>query len=345
MAEALDGSFGNPSSLHQAGQQARRLVERARAQVAALVGAETDEIIFTSGGTEADNLAVLGAMAAAPPGRRRLVTTTIEHHAVLEPCEYLRARGTEVTAVGVDGEGRLDLDALAAAIGPETALVSVMLANNDTGAVEPVAEVARIARAARGARAHRRRCRRGQAAHRRQCASASLCSRCRRTSCTAPRARARSMSGAALPCARCCTAAGRSARCDRARRTCRPSSASARRASWRALGWGAMPRAWRSCAIVSRPPSWRPCPAAASTARVALVLGCPTPPTSPFPASTRRRSRSISTSSAWPPRAAPRAARATRRRRMSFWPWDSPCERGALGGALLVRPRDHGGGD
>jgi cysteine desulfurase len=147
MAEALDGGFGNPSSLHQVGQQARRLIERARGQVAALVGAEPDEIVFTSGGTESDNLAVLGAMGAAPSGRRSLVTTTIEHHAVLDPCVHLRAAGTRVAMVGVDGEGRLKLDALAAAIGPETALVSVMLANNDTGAIQPVAEVARIARA------------------------------------------------------------------------------------------------------------------------------------------------------------------------------------------------------
>jgi len=153
MAEALDEGFGNPSSLHQAGQQARRLVERARAQVAALVGAQPDEILFTSGGTEADNLAVLGAVAGVPPGRRRLVTTSVEHQAVLGPCEHLRAAGADVILAGVDGEGRLLLDALARTVGPETALVSVMLANHDTGVVQPVAEVAGLARAA-GALVH-----------------------------------------------------------------------------------------------------------------------------------------------------------------------------------------------
>lgn len=153
MAEALDEGFGNPSSLHQAGQQARRLVERARAQVAALVGARPDEILFTSGGTEADNLAVLGAVAGVPPGRRRLVTTSVEHQAVLGPCEHLRAAGADVVLAGVDGEGRLLLDALARTVGPETALVSVMLANHDTGVVQPVAEVAGLARAA-GALVH-----------------------------------------------------------------------------------------------------------------------------------------------------------------------------------------------
>lgn len=153
MAEALDEGFGNPSSLHQAGQQARRLVERARAQVAALVGARPDEILFTSGGTEADNLAVLGAVAGVPPGRRRLVTTSVEHQAVLGPCEHLRAAGADVALAGVDGEGRLLLDALARTVGPETALVSVMLANHDTGVVQPVAEVAGLARAA-GALVH-----------------------------------------------------------------------------------------------------------------------------------------------------------------------------------------------
>ena len=153
MAEALDESFGNPSSIHRAGQQARRLVERARAQAAALIGAEPDEIIFTSGGTESDNLAVLGAVAAAPVGRAGVVTSAIEHHAVLEPCAQLQRQGHPVTLVGVDREGQLDRLALAAALKTEVALVSVMLANNDTGVVQPVAEVAQAA-AACGALVH-----------------------------------------------------------------------------------------------------------------------------------------------------------------------------------------------
>jgi cysteine desulfurase len=145
MAEALEASFGNPSSLHRAGQEARRLVERARAQVAALIGAEPDEILFCSSGTEADNLAVLGAVAAAEPGRTGVVTSAIEHHAVLEPCALLQRRGRAVTYVGVDREGRLDLDGLTAALGGGVGLVSVMLANNDTGVIQPIEEVARAA--------------------------------------------------------------------------------------------------------------------------------------------------------------------------------------------------------
>jgi len=153
MADALDGSFGNPSSIHSTGQEARRLVERARSQVAALIGAEPDEIVFTSGGTEADNLAVAGVVAAAPAERQGVVTSAVEHQAVLDPCKFLHSQGHKVTFVGVDGEGRLDLGALAAATSPDVAFFSVMLANNDTGTIQPVAEVARAATAC-GALAH-----------------------------------------------------------------------------------------------------------------------------------------------------------------------------------------------
>ena len=153
MAEAWDGGFGNPSSIHRAGQEARRLVERARAQVAALISAAPDEIVLCSGGTEADNLAVLGAVAAEATGRSAVVTSSIEHHAVLEPCAHLQRQGHAVTFLGVDHAGRLELDGLAAALGPGVGLVSVMLANNDTGVIQPVAEVARAA-AASGALLH-----------------------------------------------------------------------------------------------------------------------------------------------------------------------------------------------
>jgi len=145
MAEALDGSFGNPSSIHRAGQEARRLVERARAEVAAFIGAEPDEIVFCSGGTEADNLAVLGAVAAAKTGRTSVVTSAIEHPAVLEPCAHLQRQGHTVTFLGVDREGRVDLSGLEAALGSGVGLVSVMLANNDTGVIQPIGEVARAA--------------------------------------------------------------------------------------------------------------------------------------------------------------------------------------------------------
>ena len=148
MDDALGASFGNPSSLHSAGQEARRLVERARAQVAGLVGAATDEIVFTSGGTEADNLAVLGVVAAAPHGRGAVVTSAVEHHAVLDACAFLRGQGRKVTFLPVDGEGRIDADALAASAAPDVALFSLMLANNETGVILPAAEVVKIAKLA-----------------------------------------------------------------------------------------------------------------------------------------------------------------------------------------------------
>ena len=153
MNEALDVSFGNPSSIHSAGQAARRLVDRARAQVAALIGAAPDEIVFTSGGTEADNLAVLGVAGAATGERGGIVTSAVEHKAVLDPCTYLRSNGRVVTLLPVDRDGRVDLAALEATVKPNVALVSLMLANNDTGTLQPVAEAAKIAQAS-GALVH-----------------------------------------------------------------------------------------------------------------------------------------------------------------------------------------------
>jgi len=145
MAYALEAGFGNASSLHSAGQEARRLVERARAQAAALIGAQPDEILFTSGGTEADNLAVLGVAENARPDKRVVVTTTVEHQAVLAPCKHLQATGHPVTFLPVDSHGRVSLTALADAAKPEVALFSVMLANNETGTLEPVADVVTVA--------------------------------------------------------------------------------------------------------------------------------------------------------------------------------------------------------
>jgi cysteine desulfurase len=152
MDEALGATFGNPSSMHQAGQAARRLVDRARSQVATFINAAADEIVFTSGGTEADNLAVLGA-AAAPTGRKGIVASAIEHKAVLDPCAYWQAQGNPVTLVGADRDGRVDTAALEAAVTKDVALVSVMLANNDIGTLQPIADVVTIAKA-RGADVH-----------------------------------------------------------------------------------------------------------------------------------------------------------------------------------------------
>ncbi len=138
--------FGNPSSLHAPGREARAAVDRARAQVAALIGAQPTEIIFTASGTEADNLALLGTFSGRDLQDSRIVTSTIEHPAVLETCRYLEGHGVAVTYLPVDGEGLVDPDAARQSTVPGTRLVSVMVANNVVGAVEPIRELGRIAR-------------------------------------------------------------------------------------------------------------------------------------------------------------------------------------------------------
>jgi cysteine desulfurase len=158
--EALDAmlpflreDFGNASSLHWLGQRARAAVENAREQVALLIGAEPSEIIFTASGTESDNAALRGLAAPARGSRLRIVTTTVEHHAVLRTAEAMREEGSVVDMVGVDREGRVLLERLRAALDRRTTLVSVMLASNETGVVQPVPEAARIAHL-EGALAH-----------------------------------------------------------------------------------------------------------------------------------------------------------------------------------------------
>jgi len=133
--------FGNASSIHQQGQQARAAVEDAREQVAKLVNARESEIVFTSGGTEGDNLAVFGLAT----GGDHIVTSTIEHHAVLNACKRLEKLGCTVSYVPVDSNGVVQLEALRAALRAETKLISVMMANNETGALQPVEEIGRIA--------------------------------------------------------------------------------------------------------------------------------------------------------------------------------------------------------
>jgi cysteine desulfurase len=137
--------YGNPSSAHHFGAQVAVEVEEARRHVAQLIGARDSEIVFTSGGTEADNAALRGVLAARPD-KRHIVISAVEHHAIFETAEQLEHKGVEVTQIGVDGEGRLDLDGLAAALRDDTALVSVMLANNETGVIFPLAEVTRVAK-------------------------------------------------------------------------------------------------------------------------------------------------------------------------------------------------------
>ncbi|MBE0569496.1 MAG: cysteine desulfurase [Deltaproteobacteria bacterium] len=141
MAACLQGAPGNPSSIHSFGQDARRVIVKARLRVARLIGAQPEEIIFTSGGTEADNLAVLGTAAAAKRDRPHVVTTAIEHQAVLNPCRHIERSGGSVTFLGVDREGLVDPADAAAALRDDTVLASIMLANNDVGAIQPVAAI------------------------------------------------------------------------------------------------------------------------------------------------------------------------------------------------------------
>ena len=133
--------FGNASSIHHHGQETRAAVERARAEVAALLGCRAPEIVFTSGGTEADNLALFGTVHEGD----HVITSTIEHHAVLNCCKHLEDEGCEVTFVPVDGTGRVDPDDVRRALRANTRLISVMMANNETGVVQPVEEIGRIA--------------------------------------------------------------------------------------------------------------------------------------------------------------------------------------------------------
>jgi len=146
MLPILRDGFGNPSSLHWFGQQARAAVDTAREQVAALIGASPGEIVFTGSGTEADNTALRGAAAAAREPRRKVVYSTIEHHAVMNTAKALAEEGVPVEAARSRADGRVDLDDLRARVDDRTVVVAVMLANNETGVVEPMAEVVGIAR-------------------------------------------------------------------------------------------------------------------------------------------------------------------------------------------------------
>ncbi len=139
--------FGNPSSIYSYGQEAKGTIEDAREKVAALIGAGPEEIIFTSGGTEADNFAIKGTAFAAKKGNH-IITSAVEHHAIHETCSFLEKHGFEVTYLPVDGHGLVDPDDLEKAITKETILVSVMQANNEVGTIQPIAALATIAREA-----------------------------------------------------------------------------------------------------------------------------------------------------------------------------------------------------
>jgi cysteine desulfurase len=147
-AQAAAEVWGNPSSIHHHGQQARARLEQARAQVAALLGCDAKAIVFTSGGTESDNLAILGAVRADARARKHVITTAAEHPAVLQACARLELEGCEVTYLAVDSRGLVDPENLRRQMRPHTVLASIQHANNETGVIQPLAELAAIAREA-----------------------------------------------------------------------------------------------------------------------------------------------------------------------------------------------------
>ena len=145
--------FGNPSSAHLYGKEAKAAVETARAEVAALIGGRPEDMIFCGSATEANNLAIFGVARALRGERRHLVTSAVEHPSVMQPMRWLEAEGWQLTVLPVDGAGRVRMEAAAQAIRRDTALISVMLANNETGTMQPVSEIAALAHA-RGAFMH-----------------------------------------------------------------------------------------------------------------------------------------------------------------------------------------------
>jgi cysteine desulfurase len=145
MLPFLSGEYGNASSIHTFGQKARAAVETAREQVAALIGARPQEIVFTSGGTESDNHAIFGIVAAANRPQKHVITTAIEHEAVLNTCQALEKSGVAVTYLPVDRDGRVDPAAVRRALRPETVLITVMHANNELGTLQPLEEIGQIA--------------------------------------------------------------------------------------------------------------------------------------------------------------------------------------------------------
>jgi len=146
MHQVLDVAFGNPSSLHTFGREAKQYLEDARIKVANLIGALPEEIIFTSGGTEADNLAILGIAYANQREGNHIITSSIEHHAVLDTCKVLSQNGFDVTFLPVDKDGLVNPDDVRKAVRKETILITIMHANNEIGTIEPIEEIARIAR-------------------------------------------------------------------------------------------------------------------------------------------------------------------------------------------------------
>ena len=146
MLEYMTDKFGNASSVHAFGREARKAVDESREKVAALIGAAANEIYFTSGGTESDNLALKGVAYANRKKGNHIITSVIEHHAILHTCEHLEKEGFVVTYLPVDETGMISLSDLAAAITDQTILISIMFANNEVGTIQPVKEIGRLAR-------------------------------------------------------------------------------------------------------------------------------------------------------------------------------------------------------
>ncbi len=142
VVSCFDDAYGNASSIHHFGQTAKHRLEQARRQLAALIGADPTEIVFTGGGTEADNLAILGIVRAASKTQKHVITTAIEHPAVLAPCGQLEREGVRITRLRVGASGVVDPDDIERALSPETVLISVMHANNEIGTIQPIAEIA-----------------------------------------------------------------------------------------------------------------------------------------------------------------------------------------------------------
>ena len=138
-------AFGNPSSIHSYGQEAKGSIEEARVKVADLIGARSEELVFTSGGTEADNFAIKGIAFANESKGNHIITSSVEHHAVIETCQFLERRGFRITYLSVDRDGLVDPDDVRKAITDKTTLISVMHANNEMGTIEPIAEIGKVA--------------------------------------------------------------------------------------------------------------------------------------------------------------------------------------------------------
>lgn len=143
-AELLKTTFGNPSSIHSYGREARKGLDEARKTMAAAIQAQPSEIIFTSGGTEADNIAIFGTATAMKEKGSHIITTNIEHHAVLNPCKQLASLGYDVTYLEVDGDGKVTPEQVAEALTDETILVSIMYGNNEVGTIQPIQEIGQL---------------------------------------------------------------------------------------------------------------------------------------------------------------------------------------------------------